>query len=141
MTYLLDTNILSELVKGRKNPGVLDWLASTTQRDHHVSAMSMGELRRGVGRLELRNDRRQAARLGSWLEETLIDYDDRIVPVTADVALRWGHHDAARPTSVADGLIGATAEVHGWTLVTRNVKDFEHLPIELHNPFTPEEAP
>ena len=140
MTYLLDTHVLSELVKQRKNPGVLDWFAGTRRGDHHVSVMSVGELRRGLRRMELRNDVAQATKFAGWLDATLVEYAERIVPVTADVAQRWGILDARRPTPVANGLIGATAAAHGWTMVTRNTKDFQHIGVPLLNPFTEEDA-
>lgn len=140
MTYLLDTNVLSELVKQRKNPGVLDWFAGTHRGDHHVSVMTFGELRRGVRRLELRNDTAQARRFAGWLDSTVTEYAGRIVPVTVDVAQRWGILDARRPTPVADGIIGATAAARGMTLVTRNVKDFQHIGVPLLNPFSEEDA-
>lgn len=138
MTYLLDTNVLSELIKRRKNAGVLDWLAATRRADHHVSAMSIGEIRRGIRILQLRNDHTQAGRYEQWLVSALSEFAERIVPVSADAAQRWGHHDARRPMPIVDGLIGATAEVNDWTIVTRNVGDFEHLPVRLLNPFSPD---
>lgn len=136
MSYLLDTNVVSELIKKRKNPGVLDWLASTSTQDHHVSVMSIGELRRGITRLELRNDHIQAERYEHWLVETVRIFADRIVPVSTEVAEHWGRRDAAAPIPIVDGLIGATAAVRGWTLVTRNIRDFRHVGVELLNPFS-----
>ena len=136
MSYLLDTNVISELVKRRRNPGVLDWLASTSRRDHYLSVITLGEIRRGVRALELRNDREQATRLEGWLVETTASFADRIVPVTVEVAERWGRYEAERPMPAADALVGATAAVHRWMLVTRNVKDFEHLDLGILNPFT-----
>lgn len=136
MTYLLDTNILSELIKRRKNAGVLDWLAATSALDHHVSVLSIGEIRRGISLLQIRNDHAQAARYETWLASTLTQFADRIVPVDTEIAQHWGHSDAVRPMPTADALIGATAAVRGWSLVTRNTKDFEPLQIRLINPFT-----
>lgn len=136
MSYLLGTNIVSELVKRRKNPGLLDWLASANRGDRYLSVITLGEIRRGIHILERRNDHGQATRLEDWLAETTSEFADRIVPVTVEVADRWGRYEAERPMPTADALIGATAEVHGWTLVTRNTKDFEHLNLRLLNPFT-----
>jgi predicted nucleic acid-binding protein len=141
MTFLLDTNVVSELIKRRKNPGVLDWLAATSRHDHHLSVMSVGEIRRGISLLRLRNDHEQAGRVERWLAETVRDFAHRIVPVSVDAAQRWGHQDAVRPMPITDGLIGATAAAHEWTLVTRNTRDFEHLGVPLLNPFTEEAAP
>lgn len=138
MSYLLDTNVLSELVKRRKNTGVLDWLTATEGADHHVSVMSIGEIRRGIELLRLRRDRLQAERFAAWLDKTIAEFGTRIVPVTTAIAEQWGHYDARRPRPIVNGLIGATAAAYGWTLVTRNVKDFADLGVDLHNPFTEE---
>ena len=138
MSYLLDTNVLSKLVKRRKNTGVLDWLAATEGADHHVSVMSIGEIRRGIGLLRLRSDHLQAERFATWLDKTIAEFGTRIVPVTTAIAEQWGHYDARRPRPIVDGLIGATAAAYGWTLVTRNTKDFAHLDVPLLNPFSEE---
>jgi toxin FitB len=136
MTYLLDTNILSELIKRRKNAGVLDWLAATSTLEHHISVLSIGEIRRGISLLQIRHDHAQAGRYEAWLEGTIAEFTDRIVPLDIGIAQRWGHSDAVRPMPTADALIGATAALHDMTLVTRNVKDFQPLGIRLLNPFT-----
>jgi predicted nucleic acid-binding protein len=63
-------------------------------------------------------------------------FSSRLVPITAAIAEEWGHQDASRPTATVDGLIAATAKVHGLTMVTRNTKDFDHTGVRLLNPFT-----
>jgi len=134
--YLLDTNVLSEPRKPMPDSGVLGWLDRVEPTELRLSVITVGEIRRGITKLRLRNDYQQAARYERWLFATLRQFTDRLVPVTADVAGQWGHEDARRPIPTADGLIGATAVVHGWTLVTRNTKDFEHIGVALLNPFT-----
>lgn len=136
MTYLLDTNVLSEMRRPSPDPGVVAWLDRSAAEQLHLSVVSIGEIRRGITRLQLRNDHRQAAAYEQWLGATRRLFGERLVPITVEIAERWGHRDANRPIPTADGLIGATAEVHGWTLVTRNTRDFEHAGVPLLNPFT-----
>lgn len=136
MIYLLDTNIVSEQRKPSPNPGVGAWLAEMWPDDLRLSVITLGEIRRGIQKLLLRNYHRQAAVYEEWFAETRRAFADRIVDVGAEAAELWGHHAAARPTPTADALIGATAQAHGWTLVTRNAKDFEHTGVRVVNPFT-----
>lgn len=138
MIYLIDTNVLSEQRKHEPNSGVTAWFEDTRTADVRLSVITIGEVRRGITLLRLRRDFAQAGHVERWLSVTLEDFDERIVPITEAAAQRWGDLDARRSTPVADGLIGATAAVHGWTLVTRNVKDFEHIGVPLLNPFTKE---
>jgi predicted nucleic acid-binding protein len=135
--YLIDTNVLSEQRKREPNSGVTAWFDATRTADVRLSVITIGEIRRGITLLQLRQDLTQAGHFERWLSVTLEHFDERIVPVTEAAAQRWGEYDARRPTG--DGLIGATAAVHGWTLVTRNTKDFRHIGVELLNPFTDEE--
>lgn len=135
MPYLLDTNVLSELRKGRRaNPEVLGWAEARRRDAHYVSVLSLGEVRRGIEMLRGR-PRTQRAELEAWLERLIRDYEDAILGVTAEVADRWGRLGAIRPLPVVDGLLAATALEHGLTLATRNVKDFRGLGVEVENPF------
>ncbi|MGH3612723.1 MAG: type II toxin-antitoxin system VapC family toxin [Pseudonocardia sp.] len=136
MSYLLDTNIISELVKRRKNAGVLDWFAATRSVDHYLSVLTVGELLRGVHRLRNRGDHRQADVLERAMTELRAEFAERIVPVAPDVAQEWALQPLSRSIPVVDALIGATARARGWTLVTRNTKDFDHVGVRLLNPFT-----
>lgn len=136
MSYLLDTNALSEWRKPTPNPGVADWFAAVDEDQLHISVVTIGEIRRGISLLELRNDDKQAARYEVWLDKTRRRFADRLMPVTAEIAEEWGHTDSSNRAPTADGLIAATAKVHQWTLVTRNVKDFERTGVRLINPFT-----
>lgn len=136
MNYLLDTNVLSEWRKREPDPGLVEWIRSIAFRRMFVSAVTIGEIRRGITKLERRNDHQQAAAYQAWLDDTKNMFADRLVPVTVEMAEVWGRLDGSRPVSMADGLIAATAEVHGWTVVTRNVKDFAQAGVRVLNPFT-----
>jgi predicted nucleic acid-binding protein len=135
MTYLLDTNMLSEWRKFSPDPGVEAWFNRIHLDDVFLSVVTVGEIRRGITKLYRRNDHRQAQLLESWLTTVRDRFIDRVVPVTVDIAEEWGRIDAANPLQVPDALIAATAQVHDWTLVTRNVKDFEHTGVRVLNPF------
>lgn len=136
MIYLVDTNVISEQRKAAPDASVTAWFARTEPDETRISVITVGEIRRGISLLELRRDHQQAARYETWLSTTIREFGERIVPVTTDAAQRWGHQDARWAMPTADGLIGATAGAHGWTLVTRNTKDFEHVGVPLLNPFT-----
>ena len=136
MTFLLDTNILSETKKRAQNAGVKEWLSGIPAEKLHLSVLTIGEIGSGITQKRERGDHRQAASFESWLDDIIAAFGSRIVPVTVEIAREWGAQSRRRPMSAADGLIAATAQVHGWTLVTRNVKDFEHTEVRLLNPFT-----
>jgi len=135
VSYLLDTNVLAEWRKARPDPGVVDWFASAPVDELFVSVITIGEIRRGIAKLQLRRDYRQAAAYESWLASTKELFGDRLVPLSVDAAEEWGRSDAAGPAAMAGGLIAATAKVRNWTVVTRNVKDFESTGVRLLNPF------
>jgi len=135
VTLLLDTNVLSELRRGERcNPRVRRCALSTTQSELHTSVIVLGELKRGVERVRPK-DPRFAAELERWLSRLIARMGDRILPVDQAVALAWGRIAAPRPVPPIDGLLAATALVHGFTLVTRNVKDIADLGVTYLNPF------
>ncbi|MDQ2947145.1 MAG: type II toxin-antitoxin system VapC family toxin [Acidobacteriota bacterium] len=137
--FLLDTNIPSELVRSRPEPLVVRWINSQAEELLFLSAVCIGELRRGFALLPS-GKRRDA--LESWFDDDLVPrFRGRILPVTHAVADRWGVIDAAAQRkgvslNTADGMIAATALEHDLTLVTRNVKDFARLSVPLYNPWT-----
>lgn len=135
MTYLLDTNVLSETRKRRPASSVADWIAATPADRLHVSVLTLGEIERGIARVRGRGDRPQASALDQWLHDVEAGFEDRILPVTLRVAAAWGGQEPARPLPVIDALIAATAQVYDLTVVTRNVKDFELAPVQVFNPF------
>ena len=134
MTYLLDTNVLSETRKRQPAAGVADWIAVTPPDRLHVSVLTLGEIEQGIARVRGRGDRHQAAALERWLQDVQTGFEDRVLPVTLPVAAAWGRQ-YAQPLPAIDTLIAATARVHGMTVVTRNVKDFELAGVEVLNPF------
>lgn len=134
MSYLLDTNVLSELMRPKPAPAVLDWFRAAREADQWFSVITLGELRRGVALLRRRDQHTRADKFDAAISDIESRYGDRILPVTADIARTWARLDS--PTlDMADGLIAATALTHGLTVVTRNTKDFEETTAVLVNPF------
>lgn len=135
MSLLLDTNILSELRKGVKaNARLRGWFEGVASEDIHLSVLVIGELRRGVESIR-RKDARQAAALERWLMRVVTDHAERILSIDGRVAEEWGRLTATRPASVIDTLMAATALVHGFVLVTRNLKDVAWTGVPCLNPF------
>jgi hypothetical protein len=136
--YLLDTNVISEIRKGDKaNPGVQQFFSAATQSNTplYISAITIGELRRGVDLLLHRGDSIQGKLLESWLNTILQDYQERILPIDGGIALLWGKLRVPDAQHTLDKLIAATALTYDLTVVTRNVKDFERTGARLLNPF------
>jgi len=132
--YLIDTVVLSELRKRDRHPGVLRWLSGKTQEALFLSAVTIGEIERGIARQRVRNPVFAEA-LASWLDRTVEIYADRILPVDTTVARRWGRLAARIGHSGADLLIAATALEHGLTMVTRNVRHFVATGVPVEDPF------
>lgn len=120
MSYLLDTNVVSEIRKPVPNAGVAAWFAEADSADLHLSVLVVGEVRQGIARLRHRGDGEQVAVFERWLEVLKSEFGDRLLPVTTAVAERWGALNAGRPLPVVDGLLAATAALHELTLVTRD---------------------
>jgi hypothetical protein len=137
LTFLLDTNVLSETRKVRRDAGVTRWIRNTPPERVHLSVITVGEIVRGITKLRKRRDHRQVELFEVWLGDVIDTFGGRIVPVTVDVATGWGAL-SGRTISDPDALIAATAKVHGWTVVTRNVKDFEPTGVACLNPFSGE---
>ena len=137
MSLLVDTNVLSEVRKGaRANPNVRSWLEALDDGDIFISALSLGELRRGVESIR-KKDGSQAASLERWLNRLATTHASRIVPIDVRVAEAWGRLMATRTGSLVDTLLAATALVHGLVLVTRNVKDVAWTGVTYLDPFEP----
>jgi predicted nucleic acid-binding protein len=135
VTYLLDTNVLSETRKRDPAPAVMEWIESTSSDQLHVSVLTLGEITQGIARIRARGDHGQAAILERWMRGIEEGFAGRALPVTLGVAADWGRQQPHQLMPVIDALIAATARVHGLTLVTRNVKDFERAGVPLMNPF------
>lgn len=135
MSYLLDTNVISELRKGeRGNPFVRAWFSGLEDEEIHLSVLTIGEIRRGVENVR-RRDPDSAAALDSWLARLSEVHRDRILPVDRAIADEWGRMNVPNPMPVVDGLLAATAKVSGLTFATRNLADVEGSGIELVDPF------
>lgn len=130
--YLVDTNVVSEARRGTK--AAVDWLRSVEPSSIHLSVITLGEIMRGIA-LKERADKQAAAHLAEWLHRIRDDYADKILPVTDRISIEWGRLGAIRPRGDADGLIAATALVHGLVLVTRNVADFDDAGVSVLNPW------
>lgn len=130
--YLLDTNVISEARRG--SPQATSWLRSVDPLSVFISALTLGEIMRGVA-LKRKSDPATAAHLEQWLRAIRRDHAGRILPVSDRIAVEWGRIAAIRPRGDIDGLIAATAIVHDLILVTRNVVDFEDTGVTLVNPW------
>jgi toxin FitB len=135
VTYLLDTNVLSETRRRKPNPGLTEWITATPPERLHISVLTLGEVEQGITRIRGRRDQRQASELERWLRDLEIGFADRILPVSLPVASAWGRQQQARPLPIIDALIAATARVHGLAVVTRNVNHFEAAGVQVLNPF------
>jgi predicted nucleic acid-binding protein len=137
VSYLLDTNVLSELVRPRPDARVIRWFREVPGETLHLSVLTLGEIRSGIERLRP-GTRKEKLRL--WLETELPAwFEDRVLPVDAAVADRWGRLLAAagRSLPAIDGLLAATALHHELRLVTRNAEDFDFPGLEVVNPWLP----
>lgn len=135
MTYLIDTNVISELRKReRGHPGVVRWATSVEPSQLYTSVLVIGEIRHGI-ELKRRADPDQASVLDVWLDNVRAGMGERILPVDEPVADAWGKLGVPDPISPVDGLIAATALVHGLTVITRNTADMARTGVSLFNPF------
>lgn len=136
--YLLDTNVVSELTKVQPEPKVVSWFQATSEELLYLSALTIGEIRKGINLLPRSNKR---VLLESWLANDLVlRFAGRILEVNLDIAERWGLISAqakiaGTPLAVIDGLMAATALHYNLTLVTRNIKDVRVAGINILNPW------
>lgn len=130
MSFLLDTNAVSEWVKPRPNPGLIGWMELADEDRVFLSVISLAEVRYGIERLSAGARRN---RLERWLRDELpLRFEGRVLPIDSRVAEAWGRtvsrsEALGRPMDAMDAFLAATAEVHRLTLVTRNVSDFPTL--------------
>jgi hypothetical protein len=138
VSFLLDTNVVSEWTKPRPHPGIVAWLADVDEDRVFLSVVTLAEIRHGIERLPAGARKR---RLDTWLRDQLpLRFEGRILPIDAVVADRWGQVVArreatGRPIGVIDAFIAATANVHGLQLVTRNEPDFQSVVDQIVNPW------
>lgn len=135
MSYLLDTNVISEVVRPKPNANVIKWLKNTDDSSLFISVLTLGEVRKGVEKI---NASKKKERLLHWLEQELPSwFEDRVITIDQRVADRWGRllHHAGKPIAAIDSLLAATALQHDLRLVTRNTKDFNVPMLDLVNPW------
>jgi predicted nucleic acid-binding protein len=138
LSYLIDTNVLSELRKGaRCDPNVSRWFASVEPEEVFLSVLAVGEIRNGIERIRRRDDR-SARALDTWLRKLIAEHSDRILPIDEAIAQEWGRLSVPDRIPVVDGLMAATARVHSLTLATRNLKDVARTGVPCINPFSSE---
>lgn len=135
MSYLLDTNVVSELVRPKPNRRVLAWFDEISDDALHLSVLSLGEIRKGIEKLK---DQKKRERLRVWMEQDLIDwFSSRLLHIDVAVADRWGRllAEARRPLPAIDSLLAATALHHELRIVTRNTNDFNYPGLDVVNPW------
>lgn len=135
MSYLIDTNVISELRKGeRADPAVVAWFSGLDDEEVFLSVLTLGEIRRGIESIR-RRDAVVAGALESWLGRISDLHRERIVSLDRAIAEEWGRINVPDPLPVVDGLLAATARVTGLTLATRNSADVARSGVSLFNPF------
>lgn len=132
--FLIDTDVLSALRRRQHHPAVTQWVASQRTTDLYLSAVTIGEVERGISQQQ-RRDPEFARELATWLGGVLSWYGDRILPFDVPTAQRWGRLSGALGNESADLMIAATALEHGLTVVTGNVRHFEPTGVAVVNPF------
>lgn len=134
MTYILDTNVLSELNKKVPSNKVLEWIDLIPTELLYISCISIGEIKKGIIK-KSKTDVPNSLILESWLEEILTDYKNKILDVNLDVCKKWGELLAIDGTNDIDSQLAAQAITYNMTLVTRNIKHFKMFRVKLLNPF------
>ena len=135
MSYLLDSNVVSELRKReRADAGVRRWFTDVGDSDLYLSVLTIGEIRRGIESI-LRRDRPRALVLSRWFQTLVVDYEARLLPIDRAIAEEWGRMNASTTLPAIDGLLAATARVHDLTFVTRNTRDVARTGVPCLNPF------
>jgi toxin FitB len=135
LSYLVDTNVISELRKGKRtDAAVASWFGALADEEIFLSVLTIGEIRQGIERIR-RRDPGSAAALDGWLDRVVATHGDRLIPVDRLVAEEWGRMNEPDPLLLVDGLLAATAKVNGLTLATRNVRNVERTGVDLVDPF------
>lgn len=138
MSYLLDTNIISELISKTPNKRVTDFILSLNEESLYLSVITIGEIKAGIEKL---NDGQKKEKLLRWLEnDLLVRFYNRIIDIDVEIMLQWGITNTqlkkiGKPLPVMDSIIGSTAQAKNLILLTRNEKDFKNLDIKIINPF------
>jgi predicted nucleic acid-binding protein len=139
MSFLLDTCVLSEIVKPEPNNGLVLWLSQQNANTLFISSLALGELQKGIAKLA---KGKRKSYLDDWLSAQVVkSFQERVLPLDAEIALNWGVYQAemeamGKPLPLMDSLIAATAKTHHLTLVTRNMKDMKLGGLKLLNPWS-----
>jgi toxin FitB len=134
VSFLLDTNVISETRRKTPSPQVVSWFRGVEPNTLNISVLTLGEIAKGIAK-HTKRDAAKAAALIRWLESIRLNYADRILGIDAEIAEAWGRLAAERSLAVIDGLIAATALVHNLTLVTRNIGDVAGTGVLVLNPW------
>ena len=135
MKFLLDTNVISEIRKReRAHPNVAQWVSQTPVKDIGTSVVVLAEIRRGI-ELKRRNDPEQAEVFDRWFAQMRTRLGDRVLAIDEPIAEAWALLSVPDPLPLIDGLLAATAKVHGLTLVTRNIADVARTGVSILDPF------
>ncbi|NOQ37142.1 MAG: PIN domain-containing protein [Methylococcaceae bacterium] len=138
MNYLLDTCVVSELIKPKSDTKVISWIEQTKEQQLYLSVLTLGEIEKGIAKLPLSS---RKSNLKTWLEQDLmLRFENRILNLTPKIARYWGSlqgelEKQGKAMAIVDGLIATTALTHNFTLVTRNVKDVERSGVSILNPW------
>lgn len=134
--FLLDTNVVSELRRAKPDPNVVKWIGALPPGSAFISVVTVGEIARGIAQRQ-RDNSRHAEALQEWLDRLINEYGDRVLPVDAAIAKRWGALVAVHPQLAVDMLLAATALEHGLTVATRNDQHIRRSGAAVVNPFSP----
>ena len=139
MSYLLDTCVISELVRPVPDNRVVRWIESQNEFDLYLSVLTLGEIQKGISKL---SHGKKKSTLTAWLKDELeVRFAERVLPVNDAIALMWGNmlgtsEKNGQPLSVIDALIASTATVHNLVVVTRNISDFSGCSIDILDPWS-----
>ena len=137
MKYLVDTCVISELIKKSPNKNVIEWISNSEEEDLYLSTLTIGELKKGITKLDESKKKRE---LSSWFKELELRFKNRIIPIDIEVAQKWGHVQGdleikGKGMPTIDGLIACSALAKGLTVVTRNWKDMKKSGVEIIDPW------
>jgi predicted nucleic acid-binding protein len=138
MKYLLDTCVISEIIKPKADKNVISWMQNQDEESLYLSVLTFGEIEKGI---EKSPDEAKKRKLQLWVEEDLKKrFEGRIVPINLDISVKWGAIQGTaelqgKPMPAIDGLIAVSGLVHNYIVVTRNVSDMEQSTVELLNPW------
>lgn len=134
VSYLLDTNVISELRKSQPHGTVRNWFNDISEDDIFLSTLTIGEIRYGIENIK-QSKPAKAQELESWLIQLKQVYQSHIIPISQEIAEAWGHFLKIDVNNTIDSLLAATAQVERLTIVTRNIKDFSPYSVPLFNPW------